>query len=113
MSFFNTKFPEQQASHCDNINKRHYTLSNGSVLKGSQDTARQPKCSRSRTVTVIVVRPIELVEHSLNPHSVSLRALLNSTHSLNLCAALVHVLSHSTHCLTPHTPSLHALSHSM
>ena len=30
-----TKFPEQQAGHCDDVNKCHYTLSNSNVLKGS------------------------------------------------------------------------------
>ena len=65
MPFFYTKFPEQQAGHCDDVNKRHYKLSNSNVLKGCQDAARQPKCSRSRTVSVIVVRPTELEEYDL------------------------------------------------
>ena len=65
MPFFYTKFPEQQASHCDDINKRHYKLSNSNVLKGYQDAAHQPKCGRSRTVSVIVVRTTELEEYYL------------------------------------------------
>ena len=33
MPFFYTKFPEQQPGHCDDVNKRHYKLSNSNVLK--------------------------------------------------------------------------------
>ena len=62
MPFFYTKFPEQQAGHCDDVNKRHYKLSNGNVLNGCQDAARQPKCSRSRTLSVIVVRRLRPTE---------------------------------------------------
>ena len=35
MPIFYKKFPEQQTGHCDDVNKRHYSLSNSNVLKGS------------------------------------------------------------------------------
>ena len=103
MLFFNTKFPEQQADHCDDINKRHYKLSNGNVLKGCQDVARQPKCSRSRTVSVIVVRPTKLEEYDL----VKVRwGTFMCARCLTHCTASIHALSHSTRCLTPHAASV-------
>ena len=52
-----TKFPEQQAGHCDDVNKRHYKLSNSIVLKGCQDTARQPSAAERGQYLLLLSGP--------------------------------------------------------